>query len=344
MTRYRRRNHRIRHLIIITCLIIILIALVGATAYFTVLTKPGSEAASTSLPGESTVVSSEQSSVSTAPASSALVSTSPESSAQASSAPVSSATVSSTPVSSATVPVTPPPVAPGAPAYQSLYPELFVPVVEKIPAASGANVVYLTFDDGPSPQTTKVLDILDRYKIKATFFLIGNSDAASKKIMKEIVDRGHAIAIHTYSHDYKKIYASPEAFLKDFKQMRDLIVDATGVEPTMFRFAGGSVNSYNKTTAKAIIDEMTRRGYTYYDWNASAGDAEKGATETSIYNDSINGTLGNNKTILLFHDAAAKTMTINQLPKIIEKLQKNGYNFDKLDPSVKPIIFPVPKK
>ena len=134
-------------------------------------------------------------------------------------------------------------------AYQSLYPELYVPIVEKIPVKDGQQAIYLTYDDGPSEETERLLDILDQEGVKATFFVMaqGKSLEDCKKWLKMIVDRGHAIGVHTYSHQYKEIYASPQAFLEDFKKMHDLIYEATGQKITMFRFAGGSVNAYNKS-------------------------------------------------------------------------------------------------
>ena len=114
-------------------------------------------------------------------------------------------------------------------AYQSLYPELYVPIVEKIPVKDGDKVIYLTYDDGPSEETERLLDILDQEGVKATFFVMaqGKSLEDCKKWLKMIVDRGHAIGVHTYSHQYKEIYASPQAFLEDFKKMHDLIYEAS---------------------------------------------------------------------------------------------------------------------
>ena len=239
--------------------------------------------------------------------------------------------------------ITPPPVDPNGPEYQKKYPDMFVPQTEKKPFDPNDKVVYLTFDDGPSALTEDVLNILDEYGVKATFFVVAKDDETSKQRLREIADRGHAIGLHSYTHDYRKIYASVDAFLDDFAKEREIIYSATGEYPTMFRFPGGSVNSYNKKTAKAIIDEMTRRGYTYYDWNVSSGDAEYGATRESIYRETITQTKARTKAIVLCHDTNAKGDTVSQLPAILKELKQSGYRFDKLDPSVAPINFPVPK-
>lgn len=332
------RNRRLFHRVII-CLSAVAFLLVAATVCLTVQGNqtertPAGTSVDSSLSEESSLLSVRE------PESSVLPAVSSVPPPVSSSRPVSSGKpeVSSHPPVSSLVPADPPPDL----SYQKEYPELYVPQVEKVPPKKGDRVVYLTFDDGPSSITPKVLDVLDEYDVKATFFLIGRSDDDSKRLMKDIVDRGHAVGVHSYTHEYKKIYASPSAFLEDFSRMRDLIMDATGVEPTMFRFAGGSINSYNKKIAGQLIDEMTRRGYTYYDWNVSSGDAEHGATKQSIYRDTVREAKLYHRSVVLCHDSATKHDTVAELPAIIKELKKSGYRFDKLDPSVKPIVFKIP--
>ena len=333
-------KHRDRQVFrrVIVCLSAAAFMLVAATVCLTVwgnqIKRAPAGTLMGSLPQESSFSSAQEPESSAQPA---VSSTSPPAS---SAVPVSSLEpeVSSRPPVSSSAPAEEPPDL----SYQKEYPTLYVPQVERAPYKKGDRVVYLTFDDGPSQITPKVLDVLDEYDVKATFFLIGRSDDESRRIMKDIVDRGHAIGIHTYTHQYKKIYASPSAFLEDFSRMRDLIVDATGVEPTMFRFAGGSLNSYNKKIARQLIDEMTRRGYTYYDWNVSSGDAERGATKQSIYHDTVYEAKLYPRALVLCHDSATKYDTVAELPAIIKELKKSGYRFDKLDPTVKPIVFKIP--
>ena len=228
--------------------------------------------------------------------------------------------------------------------YQAAYPNLYVPPVDEAPREAGDKVVYLTFDDGPSNLTKPLLDILDQYDIKATFFVMaqGKSKENCAAWMKDIVQRGHAIALHTYTHNYRQIYASPQAFLDDFAKMSDFIEQSTGQKITMFRFPGGSVNSFNKKTGKAIIDEMTRRGYTYYDWNVSSGDGADATTAADVYKNVIRGVHKNGTSIVLMHNTSAKSATLSQVANIITTLKKEGYRFDKLNPSVKPFNFKVP--
>ena len=115
--------------------------------------------------------------------------------------------------------------------YRMLFPETIWRIQKR------QKTVYLTFDDGPIPEVTpRVLEILDRYQVKATFFIVGYEGKANKKLLKRIVKDGHTIAIHTYTHDYRKIYSSKKAFLSDFHKTEKLIVDTTGVKPHYFRF------------------------------------------------------------------------------------------------------------
>ncbi|MFZ2539539.1 MAG: polysaccharide deacetylase family protein, partial [Oscillospiraceae bacterium] len=171
--------------------------------------------------------------------------------------------------------------------YQLDYPDLYaVPVAKKLP--NGEKKVYLTFDDGPSKQTPKILDILDQYQIKATFFVVYKNDEFSNSMYKEIVNRGHTIGVHSASHNYNKIYASVDTYLEDFNKMYLHIYELTGVKIDLFRFPGGSINSHNQSTYQPIIAEMLRRGFTFHDWNIESGDTTTKATEKTIYNNVVN--------------------------------------------------------
>lgn len=223
------------------------------------------------------------------------------------------------------------------------YPSLYATKVEQEKIDPKDRVAYLTFDDGPSNLTIPLLDVLDQYQVKATFFVVGKTDEESLNAMKEIVKRGHTIAVHSYTHDYKKIYASVDAYLEDFEKIHTLIKDTTGVDTALYRFAGGSINSYNKQTAKAIIAEMNRRGYVYFDWNVDSGDATRNNTESQIYNHAVNDSKRFSRPVILCHNTDAKKATLNQIPKIIEALQKSGYRFDVLKPETKPVAFRIPE-
>ncbi len=223
--------------------------------------------------------------------------------------------------------------------YTKLYPELYANAPDGFTVSD--KVIYLTFDDGPSENTVDILSILDKYDIKATFFMCGGDDDRTKEIMKLVADKGHKIGIHSKSHNYTEIYASVESFLADMNDTYTNIYGATGVEPDIIRFPGGSINSYNSLIYKQLIAEVTRRGFVYYDWNASGEDAAENVTWTSIYNSVLNGISENasGRAIVLLHDSAGKEMTVKTVEDIIIALTNSGYTFAPLDNSVKPITF-----
>lgn len=207
--------------------------------------------------------------------------------------------------------------------------------------SSETKTVYLTFDDGPSPRTLEILDILKEHNIKATFFILSDEKEASKEIVKRIYDEGHAIGVHSASHSYETIYKSVDHFLEDFEKCFEYIKDIIGESPSIFRFPGGSVNSYNKGICKDLVDEMARRGFTYFDWNVSSDDAVKGYTEESIYNNVMNGVKNRNTSVVLMHDSAPKKATVAALKKIIPELIEQGYTFDRLDETAQPTVFKI---
>lgn len=221
--------------------------------------------------------------------------------------------------------------------YQELYPDMYAGLAEK--TKQEPDTVYLTFDDGPSDRTAEILDILKQEDIKATFFIIGKEGDRERDLMKRIVDEGHAIGIHTYSHVYGSIYQSVESYLEDFHQTYQLIYETTGVKPGIFRFPGGSINKYNAQYYEEIISEMLRRGFTYYDWNASSGDANANATAKSVYNSTVQSSANKDRIILLMHDSISKSYTVAALPGIIEYYKAKGFQFERITNDVSPIAF-----
>lgn len=233
-------------------------------------------------------------------------------------------------------PATPAPGDSAAPEYQSLYPELYSeqPVGEQ---TVHDMVCYLTFDDGPSEQTPAILDILDQYQVKATFFVVGTSVQKYPDTLKDVVARGHTVGIHTNSHVYKDIYASVDSYLGDFNTAWQLVYETAGVKPSVFRFPGGSINQYNKGIYQPLIAEMLRRGFAYYDWNASAEDAVGKPTAQSVVENALNTKA--KMPIVLMHDGTYTTATAEGLPKIIEGFQSRGYTFGVLTPDVYSVAF-----
>ncbi len=201
-----------------------------------------------------------------------------------------------------------------------------------------AQKVYLTFDDGPSENTAKILDILKEYDVKATFFVVGRTDEYSKELYRRIVDEGHTIAIHSYSHKYSKIYASLDNFKKDITKLSDLIYDVTGVRTKYLRFPGGSSNGVSNIDMKEFIKLVDDEGYIYYDWNVVNGDAtSKTYTVKQLYNNVMSGVKLHQNSVVLMHDAPNKKSTVEALPKVIKELQKKNYKILPIDENTKVI-------
>ncbi|MEG0527890.1 MAG: polysaccharide deacetylase family protein [Longicatena sp.] len=191
-------------------------------------------------------------------------------------------------------------------------------------------VVYLTFDDGPSQNTQAILDVLDTYKVKATFFVTGENISYQDLIFQEF-NKGHAIGIHTYSHNYKEIYASEEAYLKDMEKVNALIEKQIGHKVNIFRFPGGASNTisrkYCNGIMKSLSDTLLKKGYQYYDWNASNGDGNSSLDSATLISTAIKEIGELDEVMLLMHDGAGNSATVKALPAIIEHLVKKGYTF-----------------
>lgn len=195
-----------------------------------------------------------------------------------------------------------------------------------------AKIVYLTFDDGPAENMGKVMDILDRYGIKATFFVTG-AGSSYRSLITRAYNEGHTIGLHSYSHDYSKIYASEDAFFADLQQVSDMVESLTGHKSYILRFPGGSSNAVSKKYCAGIMTALTAdveaKGYVYFDWNVSSGDAsgnnvpasEIVANSTASSADRIN---------ILMHCTDAKDTTVEALPQIIEYYMAKGYVFKPL--------------
>ena len=202
------------------------------------------------------------------------------------------------------------------------------------PKKNNGKVAYLTFDDGPSINTMKILDILDQYNVKATFFVIYHKGMT--KQYKAIVDRGHTIALHSYTHDYSKIYKSEKGYYSDLNKIHDYVKKTTGVDSRIIRFPGGSSNTvsnkYNKGIMKTLKSSVTKNGYYYHDWNVSSGDAGGINRKASVLLGNVKKGVGKKKVInVLMHDTGkSKMTTVEALPSIIEYIRKQGYSFEAL--------------
>jgi peptidoglycan/xylan/chitin deacetylase (PgdA/CDA1 family) len=198
--------------------------------------------------------------------------------------------------------------------------------------------VYLTFDDGPSNYTDDILDILSEYNAKATFFVIGKTDENSKKIYKRIVDEGHTLGMHSFSHVYNSIYKSVEDFDKDFTKLSDLLYDVTGYLPSLYRFPGGSSNNVCNKDILPFIKYLNDKAVTYYDWNVVNGDATgKILTPKQLYQNVVTGVSHHKTSIVLMHDTDTKENTVKSLTLILQTLSEEGASILPLDESVSPI-------
>ena len=203
---------------------------------------------------------------------------------------------------------------------------------------SGGKTIYLTFDDGPSPNTPRIISILNSYGIKATFFV---KNTSYNDYMKDIVNNGNVIALHSYTHDYKTIYSSDEAFYQDLQNISDLVYLQTGVRSNIMRFPGGGSNTVSKKYSPGIMTRLTQgvaeRGYVYYDWNCSSGDAMKNTVPKETIVASCKKVPSASNVIVLLHDTGAKNTTVEALPEIIEYYLSCGYTFSTITADTPPV-------
>lgn len=193
-------------------------------------------------------------------------------------------------------------------------------------AEESQKVIYLTFDDGPSDKVTpKILDVLKEENVPATFFIVGKHAETRKNILKRAHNEGHTLAIHSYTHDYKEIYKSAEALIKDIEKCNDMICSITGEYSYLYRFPGGSYN-----IAADKIRAVKELGYECVDWNASFRDSElHDPTAGKLYTAAISTVSNPNKIIMLAHDTTDKIETVWALKEVIRHFKNQGYKFKK---------------
>ncbi len=181
--------------------------------------------------------------------------------------------------------------------------------------------IYLTFDDGPSCYTDDILDILKQYDVKATFFVVGKTDEESLAMYQRIVDEGHTLGMHSYSHKYQEIYQSVESYAEDLNKLQEFLYDTTGVWSRYTRFPGGSSNRVSSVDMSELIMYLKEQGIQYFDWNISSGDAAAGTVSVQTIVDNVMRDIEKHDTVIvLMHDAAGKETTVEALPIILEKL------------------------
>ena len=204
----------------------------------------------------------------------------------------------------------------------------------KTTPSNGKSIAYLTFDDGPSSITHSVLDILKKYNVKATFFVI-NSGNYNKATLQREVNEGHTIGLHAYDHNYAIAYKDDNSYLDGIDKLRAKVKADTGFDSHYIRFPGGSSNTISKRYSKGIMSRITKtakqRGYKYYDWNVDDDDAGRARTADDCYNNVIKELRPNRSNIVLMHDFGTNKKILEALPRIIEYCQKNGYTMLPID-------------
>lgn len=201
------------------------------------------------------------------------------------------------------------------------------PAPQQDGASSSGKSIYLTFDDGPSGYTERLLEVLDRYNIKATFFVTNRVNYPD--ILPKIAAAGHAIGNHTANHDYEMLYASEESFLDALEKMEAIILDQTGIRTSLFRFPGGSASIDRHTPqegmARTLAALVQDHGYQYFDWDLDSRDTAEARTPGAVYKNVISGVRGRTKTVVLQHDI--KKFSVDAVERIIVWGLKNGYTF-----------------
>lgn len=192
-------------------------------------------------------------------------------------------------------------------------------------------VIYLTFDDGPGCYTAQLLDILKRHDTKATFFLV-NTGTNMEELLQRMVSEGHSVGIHSYSHDFKTIYANDEAFMDDIYSMQRTIFEKCGIITNLMRFPGGGSNTISRRYCDGIMSRLTQRvlqeGFQYFDWNVDSGDAYGCPDPEQIFQRVIAGIRGRDQAVVLQHDVNG--CSVKTVERIILWGKRNGYTFQPL--------------
>ena len=199
---------------------------------------------------------------------------------------------------------------------------------------NATGIIFLTFDDGPtSDSTPQILDILKKRDIKATFFIL-HYDEHREPLIKREKEEGHTIALHGYSHTYSEVYPSADACLENFRKIKEQVYQTTGTESKIIRFPGGSSNVISKKYCEGVMTELTKRvideGYRYFDWNVDSDDAGHAKTSEKVYQNVTTGIKPGRNNVVLMHDFAGNHKTIDALDSIISWGLEQGYVFRRI--------------
>lgn len=211
--------------------------------------------------------------------------------------------------------------------------------VPDTPAISNGKKVYLTFDDGPNKYTDELLDILKEKNVKATFFVVYNPDENTWHDYKRIIDEGHTLGMHSYTHIYDEIYASKEAFMSDVSKLHTFLYEQTGIDCQYYRFPGGSSNTVSDVDIQVLISYLNNNGITYFDWNALSGDALTNSMTPEELNETILQYVRTNEgdSIVLMHDLSTNHATVDSIADLVDTLRAEGYELCPIDETTVPV-------
>lgn len=205
---------------------------------------------------------------------------------------------------------------------------------EKQEEENAKGIIYLTFDDGPSSDATpKILEILERKNIKATFFVVHYNEK-NQEFVKREADSGHTVALHGYTHTYSEVYSSVDTCMDNFRRIQEQVYQTTGRKSNIIRFPGGSSNTISRKYCQGVMTELSKRvvdeGFRYFDWNVDSDDAGHAKTSEDVYHNVTSGIKENRKNIVLMHDFSGNDKTVNALEGIINYGLENGFVFRKI--------------
>lgn len=209
---------------------------------------------------------------------------------------------------------------------------VYAPQGDEFAVEPNGKIVYLSFDDGPGPYTQQLLDILDKYNVKVTFFVTGQ-DLDYTYLVGEAYRRGHTIAMHTYSHVFSEVYASETAYYEDLNRIKELCISQTGEAPTIVRFPGGTSNNISRNYCRGIMSALTYslpyNGYQYCDWNIDSNDAGGATDAATVAYNVISCLPEHQNSFVLQHDT--KLYSVEAVEQIICWGLANGYTFMPMD-------------
>lgn len=205
---------------------------------------------------------------------------------------------------------------------------------EKQEEENAKGIIYLTFDDGPSSDTTpKILEILERKNIKATFFVIHYNEKNEELVKKE-AEKKHTIGLHGNTHTYSEVYRSADTCIENFRKIQEQVFQTTGIKSNIIRFPGGSSNTVSRKYCQGVMTELSNRvldeGFRYFDWNIDSDDAGHAKTSEDVYNNVTSKIKEKRNNVVLMHDFAGNEKTVNALENIIDYGKENGYVFRKI--------------